>query len=172
MLEGGSGDWPLALKRSIGQVLKDEEDLELVAEQLDDLLEVASAMTPAARVPAAARPFVDFGRLLRDARLSRRHRTDDRLSQGDRAARPALVPRHLLGRAARRFAPPPERLGEFDALFDAMFRDEVSGIIVPADGDGDEDAGRRVGSPASWSRSPPSGQTNPAPRPTGPRRCR
>jgi MoxR-like ATPase len=42
LLEGGSGDWPLALKRSIGQVLKDEEDLELVAERLDDLLKVAT----------------------------------------------------------------------------------------------------------------------------------
>jgi MoxR-like ATPase len=39
LLEGGSGDWPRALKRSIGQVLKDEEDLELVAPQLDDILE-------------------------------------------------------------------------------------------------------------------------------------
>jgi MoxR-like ATPase len=42
LLEGGTGDWPLALKRSIGQVLKDEEDLELVADQLDDLLKVAT----------------------------------------------------------------------------------------------------------------------------------
>jgi MoxR-like ATPase len=41
VLEGGTGDWPLALKRSIGQVLKDEEDLELVAGQIDDLLKVA-----------------------------------------------------------------------------------------------------------------------------------
>jgi MoxR-like ATPase len=38
---GGTGDWPLALKRSIGQVLKDEEDIELVAPQIDDLLKVA-----------------------------------------------------------------------------------------------------------------------------------
>jgi MoxR-like ATPase len=38
MLEGGSGDWPLALKRSIGQVLKDEEDLELVAPQVDAIV--------------------------------------------------------------------------------------------------------------------------------------
>ena len=42
LLEGGSGDWPLALRRSIGQVLKDEEDLELVADRLDDLLEAAT----------------------------------------------------------------------------------------------------------------------------------
>jgi MoxR-like ATPase len=40
-LEGGDGDWPLALKRSIGQVLKDEDDMELVADQLDDLVSVA-----------------------------------------------------------------------------------------------------------------------------------
>ncbi|MEO7222700.1 MAG: MoxR family ATPase [Devosia sp.] len=41
LLEGGNGDWPRALKRSIGQVLKDEEDIELVAGQLDDLLVAA-----------------------------------------------------------------------------------------------------------------------------------
>jgi MoxR-like ATPase len=40
-LEGGTGDWPLALRRSIGQVLKDEEDLEMVADKLDDLLKAA-----------------------------------------------------------------------------------------------------------------------------------
>jgi hypothetical protein len=38
MLEGGSGDWPLALKRSIGQVLKDEEDLQLVLPQIDAIV--------------------------------------------------------------------------------------------------------------------------------------
>ena len=38
ILEGGSGDWPLALRRSIGQVLKDEEDLELVADKLDGIV--------------------------------------------------------------------------------------------------------------------------------------
>ena len=41
ILEGGGGDWPLALRRSIGQVLKDEEDLELVADKLDDILKAA-----------------------------------------------------------------------------------------------------------------------------------
>lgn len=41
VLEGGTGDWPLALRRSIGQVLKDEEDLEMVADKLDDLLKAA-----------------------------------------------------------------------------------------------------------------------------------
>lgn len=38
VLEGGTGDWPLALKRSIGQVLKDEDDMQLVADRLDDLV--------------------------------------------------------------------------------------------------------------------------------------
>lgn len=38
ILEGGSGDWPAALRRSIGQVLKDQEDLELAKDRLDDLL--------------------------------------------------------------------------------------------------------------------------------------
>lgn len=40
ILDGGKGDWPTALKRAIGQVLKDEEDLQLVEEKLDDLLKV------------------------------------------------------------------------------------------------------------------------------------
>ena len=38
VLDQGRGDWPEALRRSIGQVLKDEEDLELVAGKLDELL--------------------------------------------------------------------------------------------------------------------------------------
>jgi MoxR-like ATPase len=42
VLEGGTGDWPLALRRSIGQVLKDEEDLELVSDKLDGLLKAAA----------------------------------------------------------------------------------------------------------------------------------
>jgi MoxR-like ATPase len=41
VLDRGGGDWPLALKRSIGQVLKDEEDMELVADKLDDLVGAA-----------------------------------------------------------------------------------------------------------------------------------
>ena len=44
VLDGGAGDWPKALKRSIGQVLKDEEDLQLVADKLDDLLGARPAM--------------------------------------------------------------------------------------------------------------------------------
>jgi MoxR-like ATPase len=42
VLEGGTGDWPLALRRSIGQVLKDEEDLELVSDKLDGLIKAAA----------------------------------------------------------------------------------------------------------------------------------
>jgi MoxR-like ATPase len=42
VLEGGTGDWPLALRRSIGQVLKDEEDIELVSDKLDGLLKAAA----------------------------------------------------------------------------------------------------------------------------------
>jgi MoxR-like ATPase len=42
ILEAGSGDWPTALKRSIGQALKDEEDMELVASRLDELVGAAA----------------------------------------------------------------------------------------------------------------------------------
>ena len=38
VLDAGRGDWPAALKRSIGQVLKDEEDLALVSGRLDELV--------------------------------------------------------------------------------------------------------------------------------------
>jgi len=38
VLDAGQGDWPAALKRSIGQVLKDEEDLAFVADHLDELV--------------------------------------------------------------------------------------------------------------------------------------
>jgi MoxR-like ATPase len=41
VLDQGKGDWPQALRRSIGQVLKDKEDLELVADKLDELLGAA-----------------------------------------------------------------------------------------------------------------------------------
>jgi len=40
VLDAGRGDWPAALKRSIGQVLKDEEDLAVVSGKLDALVGV------------------------------------------------------------------------------------------------------------------------------------
>ena len=45
VLDDGGGDWPLALKRSIGQVLKDEEDMQLVAGHLDELVGGGGEMT-------------------------------------------------------------------------------------------------------------------------------
>jgi MoxR-like ATPase len=41
LLEGRGGDWPAALKRSLGQVLKDEEDLALAAGEIDAILKAA-----------------------------------------------------------------------------------------------------------------------------------
>ena len=38
LLDAGRNDWPAALRRSIGQVLKDEEDLALVADRLDAVI--------------------------------------------------------------------------------------------------------------------------------------
>ena len=37
----GTGRWPEAFRRSIGVVLKDEEDIAYVRDKLDDLLEQA-----------------------------------------------------------------------------------------------------------------------------------
>jgi MoxR-like ATPase len=41
ILEAGGADWPAALRRSIGQALKDEEDMELAAGRLDELVGAA-----------------------------------------------------------------------------------------------------------------------------------
>ena len=43
LLEGGSGRWPEAFRRSIGVAIKDEEDLHQAAGELDALLEKACA---------------------------------------------------------------------------------------------------------------------------------
>lgn len=43
MLEGGSGRWPEAFRRAIGAALKDEEDLALARDGLDELLSKACA---------------------------------------------------------------------------------------------------------------------------------
>jgi MoxR-like ATPase len=43
ILEGGNGRWPEAFRRSIGVAIKDEEDLNVVAGDLDGLLEEACA---------------------------------------------------------------------------------------------------------------------------------
>jgi MoxR-like ATPase len=43
LLEGGSGRWPEAFRRAIGVAIKDEEDLNLIASELDSLLERACA---------------------------------------------------------------------------------------------------------------------------------
>ena len=94
-------------------------------------------MSGGRHLPAAARPFVDFGRLLRAHGFP----VASEQTIGFLKAIELLGPRsfrdvYWAGRAT--FAPPPERLGEFDALFNAMFRDEVSDIIVPEDGADDE----------------------------------
>jgi len=43
LLEGGNGRWPEAFRRSIGVAIKDEEDLDQAAGELDSLLEKACA---------------------------------------------------------------------------------------------------------------------------------
>ena len=43
ILESGSGRWPEAFRRAIGVAVKDEEDLSLVAGELDTLLRKACA---------------------------------------------------------------------------------------------------------------------------------
>lgn len=59
-------------------------------------------------------------------------------------------------------APPPERLDEFDALFDAFFRDGVA-VVAEATGDGEETTAAESGSselaPADAERGTESGET-------------
>ena len=43
VLAGAGAAWPLAFRRAIGAVLKDEEDVGFVAPQLDDIVERALA---------------------------------------------------------------------------------------------------------------------------------
>ena len=94
-------------------------------------------MTSRARpLPAAARPFVDFCRLLRDNGFP---------IGGDRTATflkaiGLLGPRGMADiywAARATLAPPPDRLDEFDGLFDAMFGDGVA-VAAEAIGDGEE----------------------------------
>ena len=41
VLEKGGSPWPEAFRRAIGVLIKDEEDLSLVADKLDDLRKAA-----------------------------------------------------------------------------------------------------------------------------------
>ena len=79
------------------------------------------------RLPAAARPFVDFGRLLRDHGFPVTSDQTVAFLKAIALLGPRSHRRHLLG-GARHACAPPERLGEFDALFDAVFRGDVGAI--------------------------------------------
>jgi uncharacterized protein with von Willebrand factor type A (vWA) domain len=95
-------------------------------------------MTGASALPAGVRPFAEFGRLLRDHGFP--VATDQTIDFLKAIA--ALGPRSfrdIYWSARATFAPPPERIGEFDALFDAIFRDASEVVAVPeSNGDDDE----------------------------------
>ncbi len=94
-------------------------------------------MTGAAVLPAGARPFAEFGRVLRAHGFPiATDQTIDFLK-----AITALGPRSfrdIYWSARATLAPPPERIGEFDALFNAMFRD-AAGVVAVSEGDGNDD---------------------------------
>jgi uncharacterized protein with von Willebrand factor type A (vWA) domain len=89
-------------------------------------------------LPTATRPFVDFGRLLHD------HGFPITTEQTIAFLRSItlLGPRgigDIYWAARATLAPSPERLGEFDALFDAVFRG-ATGAIPVADSGADEES--------------------------------
>jgi uncharacterized protein with von Willebrand factor type A (vWA) domain len=91
----------------------------------------------AGELPVGARPFADFGRVLRDHGFP--VATDQAIDF--LKAIGALGPRSfrdIYWSARATFAPPPERLADFDALFDAMFRDSA-GVVAVSESDGNED---------------------------------
>ena len=90
-------------------------------------------------LPAGARPFVEFGRVLRAHGFP--IATDQTIAF--LKAIDVLGPRSFrdIYWAARvTLAPPPERLGDFDALFDAVFRDAVGVVAVPESDDNEDEA--------------------------------
>jgi uncharacterized protein with von Willebrand factor type A (vWA) domain len=94
-------------------------------------------MTGASVLPAGVRPFAEFGRVLRDRGFP--VATDQTIDFLRAIA--ALGPRSfrdIYWSARATFAPQPERIGEFDALFDAMFRD-AAGVIAVSESDGNDD---------------------------------
>jgi uncharacterized protein with von Willebrand factor type A (vWA) domain len=95
-------------------------------------------------LPRAARPFVLFPGLLRAHGFSVAPEQTTAFMAGTTLLGPKTI--HDLRRAAHAtLAPPPERMAEFDALFDSFFMGRT--IVAPAEGeaDGDEEVQVRDG---------------------------
>ena len=112
-------------------------------------------------LPAGARTLTDFARLLHDNGFPVATEQTIAFLQ----AVTLLGPRGLgdIYQAARAMlAPPPDRLDEFDALFDAVFRDGVA-AVAEASGDGEETTAAQSGSaepaPSKADRASESGET-------------
>jgi uncharacterized protein with von Willebrand factor type A (vWA) domain len=94
-------------------------------------------MTGAAALPAGVRPFVEFGQLLRAHGFPvATDQTVDFLKAigilGPRSFR------HIYWAGRAIFAPSPERLAEFDTLFNALFRDDVGATSVADENSAEE----------------------------------
>ena len=136
LLEGGAGDWPLALKRSIGQVLKDEEDLELVADQPRRPPRGRDAVMASPCPPPAGRSSISAGCCTTTVFRSPPSRPSRFLKSIALLGPQAIGDVYWAARAT--LAPSPDRLAEFDALFDAVFRG-ATGSIPVADPGADEE---------------------------------
>ena len=109
--------WPEAFRRSLGVVLKDEDDLVHIAPKIDAILVEAAGMMDTSG-PIAH--FLGFTALLRRAGFA----VAPEQTMAWLAAIELLGPREIgdIRRAAHAtLAPQPERFAEFDALFDAHF---------------------------------------------------
>lgn len=91
-----------------------------------------------AAMPAAVRPFVDFARRLRDHGFPVGTEQTIAFLRSITLLGPRSI-RDIYWAARATLAPAPDRIGEFDALFDAAFRG-ATGSIPEASSDADEDS--------------------------------
>jgi hypothetical protein len=89
-------------------------------------------------IPIAARSFVEFARLLRDHGFPVATEQTIAFLRSITLLGPNSI-RDIYWAARATLAPAPDRLGEFDALFDAAFRG-ATGSIPKSDSDADEDS--------------------------------
>jgi uncharacterized protein with von Willebrand factor type A (vWA) domain len=100
--------------------------------------------TAASPLPTAVRPFVDFCRILRNSGFP----VDTDRTTAFLKATGLLGPRGMADiywAARATLAPPPDRLDEFDALFEATFHDGVA-AVAEASGEGEETTATEAGS--------------------------
>ena len=137
LLHSQGDGWPSAFKRAIGVALKDQDDMAFVGDTDRHNCCRGCRMSNAAPLPRPLEPFVRFASVLRANGFAvAPDQTQDFI-----AAVGLLGPRGLSdvrNAAVALFAPPPERRGEFDALFRLVFLGQTLAAPVAQEPD-DED---------------------------------